>query len=95
MCLGHDKWAEDWKEMMVTREAEQEMGVVGAGSDQRPVADLGIVMEVSGGGIMCKGKGLQWNLSNQDLHIKDTSLFRTCVPVPFLYFVYYPTWIKD
>lgn len=49
MCLGHDKWTDDWREMMMTRVAEQKIGVVGAESDHRTIAELGTVKEVSGG----------------------------------------------
>ena len=33
--------------------------------------------------------GIQWNLSNQNLYIKETSLLRTLIQVPYQYFAVY------
>lgn len=55
MCLGYEKWAEDWKEMMTERRVGLEVGVVGEESDHRPVAELSTAREVSGGSDRVQG----------------------------------------
>jgi hypothetical protein len=39
MCLGHDKWVEDWREMMAERNLQQEVGVVGVESKHLPMVE--------------------------------------------------------
>lgn len=48
MCLGYERWVEDWKEMVTEEKgAGQEEGVVRAESAPKAVAELSAAAEVS------------------------------------------------